>query len=385
MSEYQYYEFQAIDRHLTPAEMQELRKYSSRAEITASRFVNEYNWGDFKGNADAWMGKYFDAFLYFANWGTRTIKLRLPAQLLEARIARDYCDGHNLALRAKGKNIILTFHRDTEGDGDDANDLDGADMLASLIPMRAELARGDLRALYLGWLVIAQGGDLDDEAVEPPVPPGLGRLSGSLDALVDFMDIDPDLLEVAAQASAAPSAEPTADQIARWIARLPAAEKDRVLTKLVAEPEDRSALVDLVYRLRQAHRSDSSAALESRRTVGTLFRTAELKRTGREQTAARKAAEAKARADRDAAVARARHLDRLANQETRLWADIERLIATKLPKNYDLAVQHLTDLRDLASRETGTKTADFAGRLAVLRAAHVRKPSLLERFTRAGL
>ena len=68
MSEYQYFEFQAIDRPLTVDEMSELRSYSTRARITPTSFVNEYSWGDFKGDEDAWMEKYFDAFLYLANW-----------------------------------------------------------------------------------------------------------------------------------------------------------------------------------------------------------------------------------------------------------------------------------------------------------------------------
>ena len=40
MSEYQYYEFQAIDRPLTQGEIAELRKLSSRASITPSRLHN---------------------------------------------------------------------------------------------------------------------------------------------------------------------------------------------------------------------------------------------------------------------------------------------------------------------------------------------------------
>jgi len=35
MSEYQYYEFQALDRTLTQHDMRELRKYSTHATITA--------------------------------------------------------------------------------------------------------------------------------------------------------------------------------------------------------------------------------------------------------------------------------------------------------------------------------------------------------------
>jgi hypothetical protein len=44
VSEYQYYEFVALDRPLTPAEMVELRSISTRAQITPTRFFNEYHW-----------------------------------------------------------------------------------------------------------------------------------------------------------------------------------------------------------------------------------------------------------------------------------------------------------------------------------------------------
>jgi hypothetical protein len=66
MSEYQYYEFQAIDRPLSERERRELRACSTRATITSTRFVNHYEWGDLKGDPRAWMEKYFDAFLYLA-------------------------------------------------------------------------------------------------------------------------------------------------------------------------------------------------------------------------------------------------------------------------------------------------------------------------------
>ena len=46
LSEYQYYEFQAVDRPLDKA----LRAYSTRARITATSFTNHYDWGDFIGS-----------------------------------------------------------------------------------------------------------------------------------------------------------------------------------------------------------------------------------------------------------------------------------------------------------------------------------------------
>jgi len=50
MSEYQYYEFAAIDRPLGRAEMAELCAVSSRAQISPSGFVNHYEWGDLKAD-----------------------------------------------------------------------------------------------------------------------------------------------------------------------------------------------------------------------------------------------------------------------------------------------------------------------------------------------
>ena len=66
MSEYQYYEFLALDRPLTEKRRAELRSISTRAEMTATRFVNEYRWGDLKGDPRKMVERYFDAFLYLA-------------------------------------------------------------------------------------------------------------------------------------------------------------------------------------------------------------------------------------------------------------------------------------------------------------------------------
>ncbi len=79
MSEYQYYEFQAVDRPLGSKQMGELRRISSRAEITPHSFVNVYNYGDFHGDPAKLVAQYFDAFLYLANWGIRTCRPRFDS------------------------------------------------------------------------------------------------------------------------------------------------------------------------------------------------------------------------------------------------------------------------------------------------------------------
>ena len=62
MSEYQYYEFRAVDRPLDERELRVLRSLSTRAEISPTSFVNTYNWGDFQGDPGTLMEKCFDAF-----------------------------------------------------------------------------------------------------------------------------------------------------------------------------------------------------------------------------------------------------------------------------------------------------------------------------------
>src|SRR5688572_19748933 len=113
MSEYEYYEFQALDRRLTAAEMAKLRSFSTRATITPTSFVNEYQWGGgFRGNEDAWMEKYFDAFIYFASWGTRVLKLRVSERLLDWTTAELYCYGESSFVRASQGHTIVTWISD---------------------------------------------------------------------------------------------------------------------------------------------------------------------------------------------------------------------------------------------------------------------------------
>ena len=50
MSEYQYYEFAAIDRPLNEAQVAALRELSTRATISPTSFANHYSWGNLKGD-----------------------------------------------------------------------------------------------------------------------------------------------------------------------------------------------------------------------------------------------------------------------------------------------------------------------------------------------
>jgi uncharacterized Zn finger protein len=65
------------------------------------------------------------------------------------------------------------------------------------------------------------------------------------------------------------------------------------------------------------------------------------------------------------------------------WKQADTLIGTKNPRDYDIAVALLADLRALAERRG--EAAAFTSRFLTLREQHQRKPSLQERFDKAGL
>lgn len=299
MSEYQYYEFRAVDRDLTDREMGELRDISTRAEITPRSFTNFYTFGNFKGNPRRMLETYFDAFVYVANWGTRELMLRLPRGLVDLKAAGRYCTPNSLCLRTKGKHVVLELTSETE-DYDDFDD--GTGWIDRLIPLRDELAAGDLRAPYLGWLLAAQSGELGDEAREPPPPPGLAKLSRPLEALAEFLSIDEGLVAAAARGSSTDApAGPSSDELARWIGKLPKTEKDALLLR-VAEGEGRKARSELLGRFREAAANSRGSKTRSAnapcRTVGELLSAREACHREREEREARRAAARKKRGDR---------------------------------------------------------------------------------------
>jgi hypothetical protein len=196
MSEFQYYEFVAIDRPLHVNERKRLRAITSRATITSTRLVNTYEWGDFKGDPHELVAKYFDAFLYYANWGARRLILRVPSASLDLKIAKQYCRLRTNGKRGNrsvatvalsGRNLVFDLWSENEV-ADDWDDTDSG-VLSALVPIRNELMSGDHRALYLAWRLRAQAGEMANAARPPTVPAGMNRLTGSQQTLVEFLRI----------------------------------------------------------------------------------------------------------------------------------------------------------------------------------------------------
>ncbi|MBT2403451.1 MULTISPECIES: hypothetical protein [unclassified Streptomyces] len=386
MSQYQYYEFQAIERPLTKDELEHVRALSSRARISATHFVNEYHYGDFRGDERKLMEQLYDAHLYFADWGSRRLMLRLPTALLPARSAEPYCAEDALSCWTRKGHLLLDFPYSAEDGGE--WDFERSYTLASFTTLRTELAAGDLRPLYLAWLSALTRWELEEDVdedeytatIEPPVPVGLAQLTGAQQTLADFLHIDPHLLTAAARASgAAPSQTVDKDALAAWIRALPGRDKDTLLLNaaLGSAPQPGPAL--LARHRAASHGTAEPSTTTRRRSAAELLDAAHGVRNEHTQ----QQEQARAQARRAQQQARESHLDHLAENAERSWQDIADLIGQKQPGPYNAAVTLLKDLREVHDR-AGTPE-EFARRLHDLREQHRGKPSLMRRLTDAGL
>ncbi len=275
MSEYQYYEFQAIDRPLTPEEQEAVASLSSRVDPHPRRAVFVYNYGDFRGNPEEVLAQYYDALFYFANWGSRHLLFRFPAAAVDAaemqryRVATDD-DPPSEAITVEqiGDYVVLGIRLDEE---EGFGWVEGGGWLDRMVSLREALLQRDYRVLYLAWLKgITLEYNVDRDALEPPAPPGLNALTPPLQAFMELFDVDEDLLNSAAKLSAALKPAQISQAHSRLALQgMPEEEKDAFLLRLLNDEPRLSLALQQHLGLHPAALSSTSAG--PRRTAGDLL------------------------------------------------------------------------------------------------------------------
>jgi hypothetical protein len=380
VSEYQYYEFVVIDRPLTREEMAELRSRSSRATITATSFVNEYNWGDLKADPADWMRRYFDAFVYTANWCSCRLALRLSHEAFNKAELKRFATKYSLTIDDSGTHWIVNWSLD-EGQDYDRFGMDGQGWMGSLVPLRDELLRGDLRPLYLGWLASVSAGEIGDNAVEPEVPPGMSRLSAAQQALVEFLEIDPDLVTAAAAGSQEiEDYRHDDDSIEVWVADLSRNEIEIVFNLLLqgaSQQAERWVKSEFLAWLKESG-SRESLPVKPRKV-------AELRALAKEAEKRRLEHEAKERARQEAECRKQReaYLRTLAADFDRHWKVIDQHAGRGTASGYDEAKRAIIDLADAYALASDRKAFDKALRRFMVR--HAKRGALVRRLVEAGL
>jgi hypothetical protein len=380
MSEYQYYEWQTVDRILTAEEQNAVNNLSSHIEVSSSRAVVTYNWSDFRHNPKQVLLKYFDAHFYLANWSSLRLMFRFPKGLIDKANIDPYCVDEYITFETIGEYQVLDLDfNDEDGDGW----MEAEAGLSPFIRLRADILDGDYRLLYLAWLnaMMVYGVPDDDEYEEddpdlpaydrePPVPPGLKKLSPALQSFVHIFEIDPFLVQAAAEASPDPKKELAVDYYS-LVKQLTRAECDEFLIRL-AEGE---AGVGLALRKRlaaflpQPERSQSAQP----RTIQQLLQRAEQLN--------------KAEKKRQVEAARQKHIAEmrvLAGREEQTWRKVENLLdnGRKIASVYDEATGLLEKLKQLSEFQD---TCDiFQHRIRYLAEKYSARSTLMGRWRTKG-
>ena len=360
MSEYQLYQFQAIDAPLTHQQKQYMHDLSSRAQVTDYRTQYQYHYSDFPEDINTVLLYGFDLALYQAHWGTVQLLIRLPAGLVDVDKLRVFCIADLISVYEEQYSIVLDISFDDEGGG---RWIEGRCELAEIAGIRAMLLNGDYRPLYLAWLKAVQWQNESDVAASMIIPAGFNSLEPSLQALAGLFELERDLITAVAKYSPEFSGAPklmalgslSAQESTDWLQRLLDAEPLLVekLTQRLTLNTDEVASSDPV-------------------TVSSLLKQAE-----------------QIKSQRLAAIAEAKQQERLAHltslipKQTQLWQTVVELIEQKQAKPYDQAIMILVDLSDLAQMQH--QSAEFKVKTNELLARYSNRSALKSRFKSAQL
>ena len=380
MSEYQYYEFLAIDRPLTSKEMSTLRALSTRADITPVSFTNEYQWGDFKGNPDDLMRRFFDAHVYVANWMTAIFMVRLPIEAIPKKTTEAIVVDSVLEFDATKTHWVITWCLDESENYDRFGMEDGRGWMARLAPVRDELLRGDIRSLYIGWLAAVTREMVDDDDLEPLSIEGLGNLTAAQQALAEFLEVDDDLLAGAGIGCLAQQTEgPSRKETDGWLSQLP---RDEVLVFLKQLLEGQALKAERTLRNRfsawwRGLGGDNEQTL--RRSVEQLKKNSE--------TAKKKRLEGKKR-QQERLIAKRRkereiYLANLAQDFPKTWKAAQQQVARGTGSAYDEACRTLVDISEAYTLHASQDS--FSQEFKRFMTDHMRRKAFVQRIVKAGI
>lgn len=381
MSEYQRYEFMTVDRPLTAEELKAVNQLSSHIEANSTYAFIEYSWGDFKHDPIKVLHKFFDGFLYWANWGSPQLAFRfphgvLPADLLEGYYLEDY--------------VTLTPHEDYDILNFEFGEMEAPDewleySLGSMIAIRDELLNGDLRSLYIAWLAseaawrnyeedeqyyardeVHEADDEDDMRGVPVIPTGFKMLTAAQQSLAQLLQVPSDLLAVVARHSSAGTTA-ASDDVEAWVELLPLERGRNYLVRLARNEAGLSR--KLLKELRDLGRGEAKAPLPEGERVNYVTLLAESRALKAEREREQRLKERQAREQ---------HLQEIHDHEAAYWQQVEQAAALGTSSGYDKALQFLLDLR--AAADQFRESRQFQTRFQAWAQRHLRRPALLRRL-----
>lgn len=368
MSEYQHVEFRAVDRPLTDTELAYARKQSSRAEITSWSFQNFYTFGDFHGNVQGMLRRGYDIFLHYADFGIRTIAIRLPNGLPFAeKLWSQYIGSGELTWSPdpRGNGGILTLDPYHEpGELDDLWEFEK--YLRSAIEIRKRIQLGDLRALYLLRLItLIDSQEEPLETLEPPVPAGLGEIPKDFHTFLDFFGLDSLLISAAAEVSPEqPNIHSQEKLIEQWVTSQDESDAKSLLQAFLTRDPVAVKAETIAKALNGKNNAGWPTVSPSRTGLELLTRTEQLRKAQNEKEREKQAAAEKRKAAKQAQDRKER-MELMVKDPNKWLRKVDKLVKARGIHNYETAAETLDELREALADKDGKRiTQQHAAHLA---------------------
>ena len=385
MGTFQAYKFRAVDTPLSREAREEVSSLSSRSQVSSTSASFVYHYGDFRGNPMNVLRQHFDLYLYFANWGTKQLMIKLPIEavdywaLKKYEIDASYDATCGISLNKSSKHVIIDIEwNDEEGGG--WMDIDDYD-LSDFVLIREAILNGDYSALFVYWLKLAEmKADPDFEYDEydedfkeaetetPPIPAKIIENERQLAPFAEFFEINNDLIGAAVQA--AKQFENTTKEIdyAALLQNMDETDKDTFLMQVL----DGTPRVDVQLKKYLQQFAKANKTTENTTTLSAI---ADFQILASQERIAAERAE-KARKHR-------LKVEKIAREEATIWKSVFFNLDRKTGSSYDLAVGMLVDLKDLAIYRDDL--AAFQQKMNDIKKSYGRSKALERRFINAKL
>jgi len=164
MSEYQYYEFCNTNKPMSVEVRQEMKSLSSRSKLTTHGASYVYNYGDFRGDPEALLIKYFDIYFYVSNWGTLQLMFKYKTNQVNLGNLKPYLIDNVVECKDVGEYTILILEINDEDGG--WGWIEGEEMLGELLPLYEEIKMGNYNVLVLFAIINATYNQADQNTLD---------------------------------------------------------------------------------------------------------------------------------------------------------------------------------------------------------------------------
>lgn len=385
MGTFQAYKFRAVDTPLSRAAREEVGALSSRSQVSSTSATFVYHYGDFRGNPMNVLRQHFDLYLYFANWGTKQLMIKLPIdavdywELKKYEIEASYDPACGISLNKSSKHVIIDIEwNDEEGGG--WMDIDDYD-LSDFVPIREAILNGDYSALFVYWLKLAEMkadpdfeyDEYDEdfkeaEAETPPIPAKIIENQRQLAPFAEFFEINDDLIGAAVQAAKQFGKTTKEIDYAELLQNMDETDKDTFLMQVL----DGTPRVDVQLKKYLQQFAKANKTTENTTTLSAITDFQIL--ASQERIAAERAEKARKHQLK---------VEKTAREEATIWKSVFYNLDRKTGTSYDLAVGMLVDLKDLAIYRDDLAT--FQQKMNDIKDSYGRSKALEKRFINAKL